>query len=65
MVSDFQSYFCSNLENENTLVIEMRKQFTKAAKGCFSNLRLAGIIKIILKYLWMSQIFKLIQMNTF
>ena len=31
MVSHFQDYCCSNLENENALSIEMREHFTEAA----------------------------------
>ena len=30
-MSDFQEHYCSNLENENALAIEMRKHFTEAA----------------------------------
>ena len=47
MVSDFQGYCSSSLENENTFAIEMRKHFTEVAteRGS-SNLRLAAIIKI-------------------
>ena len=48
MVSDFSDYCCSSLENEKTLAIERRKQFTEAAnKRCSSNMCLAAIIKII------------------
>ena len=37
-----------NLENDNTLAIEMRKHFTETAtKRCSSNLCLAAIIKVI------------------
>ena len=44
--------YCSNLENENTLAIEMRKHFTEAATEKRSlNLRLVAITKIILKCL--------------
>ena len=47
-MGDFQDYCCSILENENTLAIEMRKNFTEAViERCFSNLCLAAIIKII------------------
>ena len=47
-MSDFQDYCCSNLENKNTLAIEMRTYFTEAAtKRCSSSL--TTIIKIILK----------------
>ena len=50
---------CSNLENENTLAIEMRKCFTEAAnENSSSNLCLAAITKILKKCLWRSQIFK-------
>ena len=31
MVSDFQGYCSSSLENENTFAIEMRKHFTEVA----------------------------------
>ena len=31
MVSDFQDYCRSNLENENTLAFEMRTHFTKSS----------------------------------
>ena len=31
MVSDFQDYCHSNLENENTLAIEMRTHFIKSS----------------------------------
>ena len=45
VVSDFQDYCCSNLENENTLAIETRKGFTEAStERCFSNLCLATMI---------------------
>ena len=43
MVSDFEDYYCNNLENENTLAIEMRKHFTEAAtEKCSSNLCLGA-----------------------
>ena len=48
MVSDFSDYYCSSLEDENTLAIERGKNFTEAAtKRFFSNLSLAAVIKII------------------
>ena len=35
-MNDFQDYCCSNLEDQNTLAIEMRKHFTAAAtESCF------------------------------
>ena len=47
-MSDFQDYCCSNLENENTVAIEMRIHFTEVATEKFSfNLCLTAIIKII------------------
>ena len=50
---------CSNLENENTLAIEMRKSFTGAAnENSSSNLCLAAITKITKKCLSRSQIFR-------
>ena len=48
MVCDFQDFWYSNLENENTLDIETRKQFTEAAiESCSSKMCLSAIIKII------------------
>ena len=47
MVSDFQDYCCSNLENEN-MSNQIRKRFTEAGtERCSSNLCLAAITKII------------------
>ena len=46
--SDFQDYYCSNSENENTLANETRKCFTEAATKTYSsNLCLATIIRLI------------------
>ena len=66
VVSNFSDYCCSSLENENTLAIERRKHFTVAiTERCSSNFCLAAIIKIILKYLWRSQIWKKIKISAF
>ena len=47
-MSDFQDYYCSSLENENTLANKRRKHFTEAAtERCSPNLCLTDIIKII------------------
>ena len=47
-MSGFQDCCYSNLENENTLAIEMRKRFIEAAtKRCSSSLCLAATIEII------------------
>ena len=52
MVSDFQYCCCSELENENALVIEMRKHFTEAStERCSSNFCVAAIIKFMSKCL--------------
>ena len=37
MVSGFKDYCCSNLENKNTLHIEMSKHYTEAAAERFSS----------------------------
>ena len=48
MVSDFEDYCCCNLENEYTLAIEMRKQFTGAAtEKSSSNLCLAAFKNVL------------------
>ena len=48
MVSDFSDYWCTSLENKNTLAIETRVHFTEAVtERCSSNLCLAANIKII------------------
>ena len=48
VMSGFQDCCYSNLENENTLAIEMRKRFIEAAtKRCSSSLCLAATIEII------------------
>ena len=67
VVSDFEDYYCNNLENENTLAIEMRKHFTEAAtEKCSSNLCLGAFKNAYhLKCLWRSQIIKVLQMNAF
>ena len=50
MVIVFQDYCCSNLENENTFAIEMKKHFTEAGtENCSSNLCLGSFYENHLK----------------
>ena len=47
-VNGFQDYCCDNVENENTLAIDMRTHFTEAAiERCPLNLYLGSILEII------------------
>ena len=47
-MNGFQDYCCDNVENENTLAIDMRTHFTEAAiEMCPLNLYLGSILEII------------------